>query len=140
MRLIDPWTGIEMLDREECLRRLAGDVIGRLAVVHANQPEIVPVNYVLDGENIVFRTASGTKLAAAGRSPASFEIDDFDRDDHTGWSVVAIGRLEELLPGQAAYQQVKLLPVEPWAPGVKEHWMRLVPTRITGRIIRSVDG
>ena len=127
--------GIELLDRQECVRRLGEDVIGRLAVSHAGRPEIFPVNYMMDGEHIVFRTASGTKLAAAGRGPACFEIDSFDRAHSRGWSVVATGRLEEVGLAQAAFQHVHLLPVEPWAEGTKDHWMRLVPERITGRVV-----
>jgi len=27
------------------------------------------------------------------------------------------------------------LPVDPWAGGAKEHWLRLVPDRLTGRAL-----
>lgn len=84
MRTIDARTGIERLDREECLALLAGEVVGRLAVVAGGGAEIFPVNYVLDGDTVVFRTDSGTKLHAAGRAQASFEIDRIDREHRTG--------------------------------------------------------
>src|SRR5918997_6255070 len=93
---------VRALDREECLRLLAGQEIGRLAVVAGNTPIIVPVNYALDGESVVFRTDPGTKLDQGPRARASFEIDAFDRERRTGWSVVATGRLEEVTLYDAA--------------------------------------
>jgi nitroimidazol reductase NimA-like FMN-containing flavoprotein (pyridoxamine 5'-phosphate oxidase superfamily) len=134
MRMVDPRTGIEVLDEDECLRLLGADEIGRLAVVDATTPMIFPVNYVLDGRSIVFRTAEGTKLDHGQRAGACFEIDAFDRATRTGWSVVATGRLEEITTYDSdALAEAKALPIEPWAAGDKPHWMRLQPTRITGR-------
>jgi nitroimidazol reductase NimA-like FMN-containing flavoprotein (pyridoxamine 5'-phosphate oxidase superfamily) len=117
---------------------LASDEIGRLAVVAGNTAIVLPVNYALDGETVVFRTDPGTKLDHGPRARASFEVDSFDRDRRTGWSVVATGRLEEVTPYDAAtYERVRRLPVDPWAGGDKAHWMRLVPDRVTGRRIRD---
>lgn len=96
MKIVDARTGIEMLDREQCLRLLAEVEIGRLAVLDGSTPIIFPFNYRLDGDAIVFRTAPGTKLHHGPRSAASFEIDRFDREHRSGWSVVVVGRLEEV--------------------------------------------
>lgn len=127
-------TGIEMLDREACLVLLDADETGRLAIVDGTQPKIFPVNYVLDGEDIVFRTAPGTKLNQGPRSPASFEIDEFDRANRSGWSVVVSGRLEEVTHYDAErFARTSTLPVDSWASGKKDHLMRLVPSSITGR-------
>jgi nitroimidazol reductase NimA-like FMN-containing flavoprotein (pyridoxamine 5'-phosphate oxidase superfamily) len=130
----DARTGIELIDRDECFRLLAGDCIGRLAVVAGSAPIILPVNYAVDGQSLVFRTAPGTKLDAAGRAPASFEIDSFDRRTHTGWSVVVTGRLEEVTRFDAAtLHRIQHLVLEPWAAGPKDHWLRLVAQQATGR-------
>ena len=127
-------TGLMRLDAGECIRLLASEEIGRLAVVAGQTPLIFPVNYVLDGGAVVFRTDAGTKLDAGPRGPACFEVDAFDRDQRTGWSVVVVGRLEEVtLYDAAMLARVRALPVVPWAGGAKAHWMRLVPDRITGR-------
>jgi nitroimidazol reductase NimA-like FMN-containing flavoprotein (pyridoxamine 5'-phosphate oxidase superfamily) len=134
MRLRDDRTGIEVMDADLCRRLLAADDVGRLAVVSGGAPVILPVNYALDGDNIISRTAPGTKLDAAGRSPACFEIDAFDRATRHGWSVVVSGRLEEVdeySPRELA--RLRSLEVSPWAVGDRDHWLRLVPTRITGR-------
>ena len=134
MRTVDARTGLEWLDRDECLRLLAADEIGRLAVLVGSGPSIFPVNYRLDGESIVFRTDEGTKLTWGPRAPACFEIDRFDRPHHSGWSVVVSGRLEEVTHYDArTYERVHELAVDPWAGGEKTHWVRLVPERITGR-------
>lgn len=140
MKTIDARTGIERIDLDECLRLLAADEIGRLAIVAGSSPAVFPVNYALDGETIVFRTDEGTKLSAAERAPACFEIDCFDRDNRTGWSVVASGRLEELTRySAAALARAQKLPIGPWAGGAKAHWMRLVPDRITGRRVSNTS-
>jgi len=127
---------LEILGREESMRLLATDSIGRLAVVVANTPLVVPVNYALDGDAVVFRTDPGTKFDKGPRARASFEVDSFDRTERTGWSVVATGRLEEVTHFDAAtFERVRRLDVDPWAGGDKAHWMRLVPDRVTGRRI-----
>jgi uncharacterized protein len=136
MKMVDSRTGLESISRDECLQLLAGDEIGRLAVIDGRTPVILPVNYAMDGDAIVFRTAAGTKLEAGPRSPASFQIDSIDREHHTGWSVVVTGRLEEVTEYDSeTLDRLRRLDVAPWAGGDKPHWMRLEPARITGRRI-----
>lgn len=126
--------GAGPIDRAGCLALLAGDAVGRLGVIDGGRPLIFPVNYVLDGSDIVFRTDPGTKLEAGLRSPVSFEIDRVDSATRTGWSVLATGRLEELTPFDAeALARVRTLPVDPWAAGPRHRWVRLVTEHITGR-------
>jgi nitroimidazol reductase NimA-like FMN-containing flavoprotein (pyridoxamine 5'-phosphate oxidase superfamily) len=136
MTTTDPHPNIQVIGRDECLRLLAGDEIGRLAVIAGNTAVVLPVNYALDGETVVFRTDPGTKLDEGPRARASFEVDCFDRERRTGWSVVATGRLEEVtLYDAATFDRVRRLAIDPWAGGDKAHWMRLVPDRVTGRRI-----
>lgn len=136
MKIIEARGGIEVLSRLECLALLSDDVIGRLAIVVGDAPMIMPVNYVMDGTAVVFRTDPGMKLSWGPRAQACFEVDAFDRSTCTGWSVVAAGMLEEITPYSAStYDRLRQLPVTPWAAGPKDHWMRLVPTLITGRRI-----
>lgn len=133
MHLTDARTGIEILDRQACLALLGGEVVGRVGVVDHGAPRILPVNYVLDGDAVVFRTAPGTKLDDGPRAPACFEIDAFDRAARTGWSVLVLGRLEEVTPYDRAWQHVQQLPIDPWASGTKDHVLRLRPDVISGR-------
>ena len=135
-RRIDSRTGLEAIDADECRSLLAAEEIGRLAVIHGGAPAVFPVNYMLDGDAVVFRTAPGTKLSSGPRARVAFEIDAFDRSTRTGWSVVLTGRLEEVTHFDATtLRRVRELPVEPWAGGDKPHWMRIVPTGISGRAI-----
>ncbi|HKY66579.1 MAG TPA: pyridoxamine 5'-phosphate oxidase family protein [Acidimicrobiales bacterium] len=133
---LDARTGLEIIPPDECRALLRADDLGRLAIVDGGTPAVFPVNYVVDGDAVVFRTAAGTKLSAGTRHPVAFEVDAIDRGRRTGWSVVVTGRLEEVTHFDAAtLDRVQALPVDPWAGGDRPHWMRLVPTRISGRRI-----
>jgi nitroimidazol reductase NimA-like FMN-containing flavoprotein (pyridoxamine 5'-phosphate oxidase superfamily) len=139
--LLDARTGLEHVTRDECLALLRAGEVGRVAFAVGGTAEIFPVNYVLDGESIVFRTDPGTKLSKGPRSRATFEIDSFDHDLRSGWSVIAYGRLDEVTTFESrTLEHVKSLGVHPWV-GEKQHWMRLVPDRFSGRrlVVRPVD-
>lgn len=130
-------TGLDILDRDECIRLLAGEAVGRIAIVDGGHPLVFPVNFIVDGADVVFRTGEGTKLHAAERNPVCFEVDSFDPADRSGWSVMVHGRLEELTPSDAKlYERASALPVEPWADAPKAHLMRVVTRTVTGRRIR----
>jgi nitroimidazol reductase NimA-like FMN-containing flavoprotein (pyridoxamine 5'-phosphate oxidase superfamily) len=134
MGSVDNRTGLAVIAPDACRELLAGEEVGRLAIVVGRSPSIFPVNYALDGDAVVFRTAPGTKLDHAERGPAAFEVDGLDREARTGWSVVVHGRLEEVTRFDAAtLARVSALALYPWAEGAKDHWLRLVPSRVTGR-------
>lgn len=137
MRLLDPQTGIETLDRTTCMELLATQEIGRLGFLSGGSPEILPVNYALDGDAVVFATATGTKLWGATRSPVVFEVDDTDRATRSGWSVIIHGIAEEVtdLGAPALLERVRALHVHPWAPGEKAHLVRIAPRYLSGRRI-----
>ena len=93
------------------------------------------VNYAMDGDAPVFRTASGTKLWAAARAPVAFEVDHVDGASRTGWSVVVHGVAQEITAFDAGDLQARIfgLPVQPWAKGDKPSFVRIAPRLITGR-------
>jgi nitroimidazol reductase NimA-like FMN-containing flavoprotein (pyridoxamine 5'-phosphate oxidase superfamily) len=139
MRSFDERTGIEMIMRDECVRLLAGEVVGRLGFNLGGSPEILPVNYVLDGEAVVFRTASGSKFEGAGRGPVVFEVDRIDRETRSGWSVLVHGDAHEVtvFDNPELHARVLELPIDPWARGAKPHLVRIAPRSITGRRVRG---
>ena len=138
MYLIDPRTGIEIIERAECLRLLASEVVGRVGVVAGGRPVVLPVNYAMDGEDVVFRTAEGTKLDAAVRgAPAVFEIDHSDRIYRTGWSVLVSGRAE-LLTDAADLERMRQLPLRPWSAHDPSNWVVIRAEEVTGRRIVHV--
>jgi nitroimidazol reductase NimA-like FMN-containing flavoprotein (pyridoxamine 5'-phosphate oxidase superfamily) len=137
MRTVSPHSGIEIIDEGECRRLLAQDEIGRLSVVIGSMPLILPVNYALDGDAIVFRTMPGSRLDV-GQGNAAFEVDSFDRASRSGWSVLVTGHLEEVSQYQAAdLRRIQALDVAPWAAGHRDLWLRLRPSFVTGRIVRG---
>ncbi len=134
VRVVDP-QGTEVIDRAECLHLLATHQVGRLGLVRGSEPLILPVNYWVDGDSIVFRTAPGTKLSLGDGSPACFQIDELDPVTRSGWSVLAVGRLEEITDyDHPDVRRLRDLPLSSWAgDDGRRHWMRLITRRLTGR-------
>jgi nitroimidazol reductase NimA-like FMN-containing flavoprotein (pyridoxamine 5'-phosphate oxidase superfamily) len=123
------------LTEDECRRLLGERHPGRLALVDAGGPVILPVNYALDQGSVVFRTDPGGKLdAAAAGATVAFEVDAADERDRTGWSVVVRGRAGEVTD-HADLERLRALPLYPWAPGAKAHYVRIRPASVTGRRI-----
>ena len=129
-----PTRDLTDLSTEECWDRLRAGTIGRLAVNNGNQPDVFPVNYVVDTDRIVIRTAEGTKLAAAIASiDVAFEIDAIDEADQSGWSVVVHGIAQEP-KALASVMRDEELDLHPWAGSDdKGRFIEIVPRRITGR-------
>jgi nitroimidazol reductase NimA-like FMN-containing flavoprotein (pyridoxamine 5'-phosphate oxidase superfamily) len=128
------------LTKSECFELLAREQLGRVAVVDDRGPVVFPVNFVLDRHMVVLRTDEGTKLDAACRgSRVAFEIDGTDPANHTGWSVVVRGEAVEVTdPAELA--RLRKLPLHPWAPGAKTHYVRILPVALTGRRISAPAG
>jgi uncharacterized protein len=128
------------LTKSECFELLARERLGRVAVVDDLGPAVFPVNFVLDHHMVVFRTDEGTKLDAACRgSRVAFEVDGTDTAAHAGWSVVIRGEAIEVTdPAELA--RLRNLPLEPWAPGAKTHYVRILPAALTGRRIWAPGG
>jgi nitroimidazol reductase NimA-like FMN-containing flavoprotein (pyridoxamine 5'-phosphate oxidase superfamily) len=129
---------IEQLSDEECWRLLADAPVGRVGVIVDDAPEIYPVNPIIDDGTIVFRTDPGTKLAGLAQNPVvCFQVDGFDAQQRTGWSVLVTGRAQQVrqVPDAEERRRVEELPVDYWAPGPKWHRIRIVPTDVTGRRI-----
>ncbi|MET0765992.1 MAG: pyridoxamine 5'-phosphate oxidase family protein [Blastococcus sp.] len=125
----------------ECHRLLGTQEIGRLAINAEGYPLLFPVNYGHDGTTLVIRTHAGTILRAAEHANVTFEVDEIDRRTRTGWSVLARGQVEEVGEGHRAELVARTLAtgVEPWAPGNKGHWLRLIVHEISGRRIVPGD-
>ena len=87
--------GLESLPLEVCLRLLESVPVGRVSFCTDGEVVTLPVNHVVDGQNVVFRTDRGSKLSAADRRDhVAFEADDYDPRTRTGWSVLVKGRAE----------------------------------------------
>jgi hypothetical protein len=129
---IGPDSGVTVLGEDECWRLLKTAEVGRLAVVLTGEPEIFPVNFVVDGRSVVFRTAEGTKLfAVTASSRVAFESDGYDADSDEAWSVVVKGTAERLEHFSDIYA-VDELPLFPWQSGQKQWFVRIGHTTLTG--------
>ena len=126
---------LKELDKAECLELLASHQVGRVAYCDDLGPVVLPVNYVVDLDTVLLRVSPHSTLARNLRSaPASFEVDDFDDYNQSGWSV--------LVRGDAAYVDFAELPDEdnrpiPWVEGERTFHIRITPHDITGRRLLS---
>lgn len=127
--------GLELLTEDCAMALLCSGSVGRVGVTIGALPAIFPVNYgVIDGA-IVFRTAPGSKLAAAASGAVvAFEVDDYDRADRSGWSVLAIGPSEVVHDLDVTFKVLDA-EIEPWAGGVRTHIVRIRPELLSGRRI-----
>jgi hypothetical protein len=116
----------EILDEQECLRLVSQGTIGRIAFVGQFDLTVLPVNYRLVDGAILFRTGEdsltvGDLTTRIGMRDAeyrvAFEVDHVDPETE----------LAAALPAD----------VRPWPGGVKDHFIRIRPVRVTGRRIRQ---
>jgi uncharacterized protein len=128
--------GLEILPLAECLRLLASVPVGRIGFHADGEIVVLPVNHVVDGQGVIFRTARGSKLSAAeAQDLVAFEADDYDPQTRTGWSVVVNGHAETVYE-DAQIQQFARLDLHPWATAVdRPFWIRIRPVSVTGRQI-----
>ncbi len=128
---------VEVIPTDECYRLLATQEIGRIGVNAEHYPLVLPVNYALDGTTVVIRTGGGTILQAAEHANVTFQVDEIDRRTRSGWSVLVRGSAEQV--GAAHREELvartRATGVEPWAPGDRGNWLRLIVHDISGRRI-----
>lgn len=128
---------LEELGDAECRQLLGAHHVGRIGVVAGGWPVVLPVNYVFDGARVAIRSDPGSKLTAADLGRVAFEIDGIDEGGRQGWSVLVQGRGFEITDAlDEVSELMRALPVDPWAPGDKAHWIRIDPERVTGRRLR----
>ena len=131
--------GTEVLDEAECWQLLESAAVGRLAVDIAGKPDIFPVNFVVDAGTILFRTAAGTKLAAAALlHHVAFEIDGYEPQSHTAWSVVIKGWAQQVEAMDEVFA-AEDAPLFPWVASKKPNFVRITPRELTGRRFHVVD-
>jgi nitroimidazol reductase NimA-like FMN-containing flavoprotein (pyridoxamine 5'-phosphate oxidase superfamily) len=125
---------VEVLDEQRCLEYLHSANLGRVAFRAGDDVEILPVNYAWDGAIVVYRTAAGSRLELAVQGRVSFEVDGWDAERRTGWSVVLKGVARDVTAGRDPYSQsLRERKVVPLAPGRRERWIAIYPSKVTGR-------
>ena len=125
---------LEPLTRSECLELLAQASIGRIGLSVAALPVILPVHFALDDESILFRAFPGTKLAAAVTAAiVAFEVDSFESDGSTGWSVLAVGKAEEIIDPSELDRANSIHIGRRMVGDGSDHFVRIETTRLSGR-------
>ena len=125
--------GLVELDRAECLELLAAKTVGRIAYATESGARILPVNYILVGNSVIFRTVpAGEIFHNAVNSNCAFEVDETDEFFQQGWSVVAVGHLQLATEDDFAQIRYGKLP-EPWAGGDRWMFVRLPCEQVSGR-------
>jgi hypothetical protein len=127
----------DVLSAAECVELLVSVPVGRIGITVGALPVILPVNYSFIDGAIVFRTASGTKLASAtANSVVAFEVDSFASDGHAGWSVLIQGTAHHLTGREELKAALAVLTV-PWGVDpVADHVVRVEPRMLTGSRFR----
>lgn len=130
--------GLQILSPDKSLQLLSMHLphVGRIALsTDEGAPVILPINYRVVDDCVVFRTGAGSKLAAVAQGmEVAFEVDAVDATWEEGWSVLVRGRAVEVTqPEELSY--LRQLPLRAWAGGDKPHFIKIVPSEISGRRI-----
>ncbi len=128
---------VEELSAQRCWELLRHEDFGRLAYRLADEVNVAPVNYAVDGETLLFTTAEGSKLLGVTIYPdVVFEIDRFD--DEIAESVVLRGRARKLEEDEE--HRVEKVSLRPWAATLKYNVVEIAPTGVTGRRFHLAAG
>ena len=127
---------LRTLSPVECFDLLEPGGIGRVRFTSADGIMMLPVNFAMMGKTIVFRTAPDTLLALYADGQVSFEVDHFDEALHEGWSVLVRGHAHTVTDEREVKHLEDGTHLEPWAPGARDVYVRIAPTRISGRRIQ----
>ena len=126
---------LRILSPGECLGLLEPGGVGRVGFTSAGRVVIVPVNFAVAANTIVFRTGPDTLLAAYGNGSVSFEADRLDEACREGWSVLVQGHAHKVTSEHEVRRLEHGTHLEPWAGGARDVYVRITPARISGRRI-----
>ncbi|KAA1417811.1 pyridoxamine 5'-phosphate oxidase family protein [Nocardioides humilatus] len=128
----DHWYSSKLRDipHPECIHLLQSQQVGRIAFEDDSGPDVLPINYAMDGEDILISTSAyGVVARAATNSRVAFEVDSLDDYTESGWSVVVRGRATHespLIPPSGEHPH-------PWADGTRSYHLRIVADVVRGR-------
>lgn len=128
------------LSKAQCYELLAGDSFGRVVFTRRALPAVVPVNYALQGRDILLRTDPDSQLGRTlDGTIVAFEVDAIDREARTGWSVVVVGTAR--MAGDCGENHAAGAPdLDTWVPWGRTTLVRIVPGEVTGRRLVAGHG
>jgi transcriptional regulator with XRE-family HTH domain len=122
---------------DECMQLVAAGGVGRFLFDEPDRgPVAIPVNFRMDGDNVVFRTARESSMThGLHGQQVSFDVDHLDDALGEGWSVLLSGTAS-IITDPAEVDRAETLGIEPWAGGDRQTCVRITVTQVTGRRIR----
>ncbi|MDA2806750.1 helix-turn-helix domain-containing protein [Nocardiopsis suaedae] len=134
-----PALRLEELPSSACRELISAGGVGRVAFtpVGASAPLVFPVNFAVAASDIVFRTRAAGELARHLPAWVSFQVDRMDEAMSSGWSVLATGRAVLVEDDRDVRGLQAAAPVRPWAGGEREAYVRMMPTRVSGRRVNG---
>lgn len=128
--------GLEILHLGDCFLLLKSVPVGRVGFIGRDEVVILPVNFAVDGQDVVFVTGAGSKLSSVEVGHyVGFEADSYDAATRAGWSVVLKGFAEVVGDDEEA-ARLDGLGLTSWgAAGEGRVWVRIRPVSVSGRRI-----
>ena len=131
--------GLEVLSRAEAVALLETQEVGRLVYTRRALPAVTPVNFAVRAGGILVWTGSASPLGQALRGEVvAFQVDELDRATRSGWSVTVTG-MAKPVTDEIEFARARADGPVPWAPGVKDHLIRIPITMVTGRWLGARD-
>jgi uncharacterized protein len=127
--------GLEILHLGDCFGLLKSVPVGRVGFVARGEVVILPVNFAVDGQDVVFATGAGSKLSCVEVGHyVGFEADAYDAATATGWSVVVNG-FAEIVDSAEEAARLDGIGMTPWGAATAQErvWVRIRPTTVSGR-------
>lgn len=121
---------IRVLTPDECWAILRAEEFGRFAFRLVDEIHITPINYAVDEDTLLFRTAEGSKLLGVVMgSPIAFEVDQYDEE----WARSVVVRGHTRLLDEREEHRAENVPLRPWVPTLKYNVVEIIPEVISGR-------
>ncbi|MER7796665.1 pyridoxamine 5'-phosphate oxidase family protein [Microbacterium sp. NPDC096154] len=125
------------LSEEECRELLTTASVGRLGFVHEGEVQVIPLNYLLHGTDLVLRTVPdgvvGTLAPHAER--VAFEVDHLEAHRGLGWSVLMHGSLHAMTDAEIS-ELADPGRVIPWVGRSRPLHLRFHAQSVSGRRVR----
>jgi nitroimidazol reductase NimA-like FMN-containing flavoprotein (pyridoxamine 5'-phosphate oxidase superfamily) len=124
---------LTVLTQKECWALVKQASLGRFGFVMDGWPLVMPVNYLVDGVDVVIRSDPGRKLTAARQQvQATLQVDAVDRVHRSGWSVLVFG-IATAVDDPDEIARLDGRGLRSWAASERASWIRLLPVEVTGR-------
>ncbi len=125
-----PFTVTE-IPTDECWQLLDATRFGRLAMAVGSDPDIYPINFLVDGETILMKTTAGNKLFEVTLNPSVALEADYVSDTEA-WSVIVKGIARVVDSFSEMYEKDEKH-LETWLPSPKSIYVTIERTTVSGR-------